>query len=141
MPRSILPRMHSWFGAGGDRAPVGRSFRSAVVLLAATLACAWGTLAPNPPPLGAALAGQWRQDRAASDDFEAKLKSLVETQRRRMMPRHGAAGAAGSRPGGDGSRDPGGGGDSTPDGIYPLIIPPDEPDKVRTRLGDELRPP
>src|SRR5258706_12325622 len=98
MPRSILPRMHSWFRPGSDRTPVGRSFRSAVVLLAATLACACATLATNPPPLGAALAGQWGQDRAASDDFEAKLKSLGENQPHRRMPRHGAARAAGNPP-------------------------------------------
>ncbi len=133
--------MHSRIHPGSDRTSVGRSFRSAVVFLAATLTCACTTLATNPPPLGAALAGQWRQDSAASDDFEAKLKSLLETQRRRMMPRHGAAGAAGSRRGGDSSGDSASGGDSTRDGIYPLMIPPEEPEKVRTRLGDELRPP
>ncbi|HLQ13189.1 MAG TPA: hypothetical protein VK130_08070 [Steroidobacteraceae bacterium] len=110
-----------------------------MVLLAATTACACTTLATNPPPLGAALAGQWQQDNGASDNFEAKLTPLLETQRRRMLPRHGAAEAAGSRRGGEG--DSGGTGDRTRDGILPLFIPPEEPEKVRARLGDQLRPP
>jgi len=133
--------MHSRIHPGSDRSPVGRPFLSAVVLLAATLSCACATLATNPPPLGAGLAGQWQEDSAASDDFEAKLKPLLETQRRRMLPRHGTVGAAGSPRGGDSSGDSGAGGESTRDGIYPLMIPPEEPDKVRTRLGNELRPP
>jgi hypothetical protein len=105
------------------------------------MACACTTLATNPPPLATALAGQWQQDSAASDNFETKLKSLLETQRRRMLPRRGTAEAAGNRRGGDNSGDSGTSGDSTRDGIYPLLIPPEDPDKVRTRLGDELRPP
>lgn len=116
----------------------GRSLRAAWVLLAALAAGACGTLATVPPPAGAALAGQWQQDSAASDNFEAKLKPLLETQRRRMLPRHGAAGER--RGGGSGDRDSG---DVNIPGseAYALIVPPEEPDKVRSRLGDELRPP
>ena len=131
--------MHSRIHTGRRRSSVGRLLRSGVVLLAAATACACTTLATNPPPLGAALAGQWQQDSAASDNFEAKLTPLLETQRRRMLPRHGAAEAAGSRRGGDG--DSGGPGDATRDGILPLLIPPEDPEKVRARLGDQLRPP
>ena len=135
--------MHSRIHQGGRRALVVRSLRSALVLCAATIACSCGTLATSPPPLGAALAGQWQQDRTASDNFEAKLTPLIEAQRRRMLPRHGAAEAAGAQRGGDsgGDRDTAANGDSPRDGIYPLLVPPEEPDKVRSRLGDELRPP
>jgi hypothetical protein len=136
--RSVRPRMHSPIPLGARRALVARSLRSAVVLCAATIACSCGTLATSPPPLGAALAGQWQQDKATSDNFEAKLTPLIEAQRRRMMPRRGPAGA---QRGGDSGGDAGANGDTPRDGIYPLMVPLEEADKVRARLGDELRPP
>jgi hypothetical protein len=130
--------MHSRIHTGRRFAPSGRSLRTAVVVLAALASCACGSLATLPPPASAALAGQWQQDSAGSDNFEAKLKPLLENQRRRMLPRHGAGGAAGGRRG-DGDS---GGDINTPGSeAYALIVPPEDPDKVRSRLGDELRPP
>jgi hypothetical protein len=133
--------MHSPFHSGHRFAAGGRLLRAAVVLLAAWAVGGCGSLATLPPPAGAALAGQWQRDGDASDNFEAKLKPLLETQRRRMLPRHGAAG--GRRGGGDSSGDRDSGGDVNVPGseAYALIVPPEDPDKVRTRLGDELRPP
>src|SRR5258707_5641682 len=92
--------MHSRLDSGKRFAAARRSLRAAVVLLSAVAAGACGTLATQPPPAGAALAGQWQLDGAASDNFEAKLTPLLENQRRRMLPRRGAAGTAGARRGG-----------------------------------------
>jgi hypothetical protein len=135
--------MHRRILSGNRFAPGGQSFHAAVVLLAALAASACGTLATLPPPASAELAGQWQQDSAASDNFETKLTPLLENQRRRMLPRHGAAGAAGARRGGgstSGDRDSGGTGESAGEEAYALVLPPEDPDKVRSRLGDELRP-
>jgi hypothetical protein len=81
------------------------------------------------------MAGNWQQDRASSDDFDRKLGPLLENQRRRMQPRHGSAGVAGARRGG-GERDGAG-----TDELDALVMPPEEPNKVRARLTDDLRPP
>jgi hypothetical protein len=131
--------MHSRIHSGHRFARAGRLLRTAVVLLAALAAAACGSLATLPPAGGAALAGQWQEDSAASDNFEARLKPLLEAQRRRMLPRRGAAGAR---------RDGGASGDADSGDVnipgseaYALVVPPEEPDKVRSRLGDELRPP
>jgi hypothetical protein len=110
------------------------------VLLGALAAAACATLATLPPPAGAELAGQWQQDRAASDNFEAKLTPLLENQRHRMLPRHGAGGARrGDSTSGD--RDSGGDINNPGSEAYALLVPPEDPDKVRSRLGDDLRPP
>ena len=133
--------MHTRFHSGHRFAAGGRLFRATVVLLAAWAVGSCGTLATVPPPAGAALAGQWQQDSDASENFEARLKPLLETQRRRMLPRHVAAGSR--RGGGDTSGDRDSGGDVNIPGseAYALVVPPEDPDKVRSRLGDELRPP
>lgn len=135
--------MHSRIHSGNRFAAARRSLRAALVLVSAVAAGACGTLATLPPPAGAALAGRWQQDSAASDNFEAKLTPLLENQRRRMLPRHGASGTGSARRGGgstSGDRDASGNGDSTGEEAYALIVPPEDPDKVRARLGDELRP-
>ncbi len=136
--------MHSRVHLGHRSTRTGRSLSAVGVLLVALWAGACGTLATLPPPAGVALAGQWQQDSAASDNFETKLKALLEIQRRRMLPRHGAAGMGGGRRGGgdsSGDRDSGGSIDNPNSEAYSLVVPPEEPDKVRSRLGDELRPP
>ncbi len=84
------------------------------------------------------LAGDWQLDPKSSDDFEGKLGPLLERQRERMRPRRNQIIAAGSRRGGDGDSSAGGPGS---DELDALVMPPEEPDKVRTRLGNELRPP
>lgn len=75
------------------------------------------------------IAGQWQLDAVNSDDFDRKLVPLLEIQRRRMLPRHGSVGVAGSRRGGEN------------EDVEALIMPPEEPEKVRARLTAELRPP
>ena len=71
-------------------------------------------------------------DVAASEDFDSKLIPLLKAQRERMRPRHNRGGM------GDGR----GGGGMGPGSEYdPLTLPPDEPEKVRSRLADGLRPP
>ena len=133
--------MRSRIHSGRRFVPAGRSLRIAAALLGALAAGACATLATQPPPAGAELTGQWQQDSAASDNFEARLTPLLENQRRRMLPRHGAAGA---RRGGDstsGDRDSGGDINTPGSEAYALVVPPEEPDKVRSRLGDDLRPP
>ncbi len=136
--------MHSRIHSGNRLVAARRSLCAVAVLLSAVAAGACTTLATQPPPAGAALAGQWQQDSAASDNFEAKLTPLLENQRHRMLPRHGAVGTSGARRGGgrsSGDRDANGNGDTASEEAYALMVPPEDPDKVRSRLGDELRPP
>lgn len=96
--------------------------------------CACTGLALQPAAAPIALAGSWQQDRASSDNFDRKLGPLLENERRRMQPHHGSAGAAGTRRGGER------GGAGT-DELDTLVMPPEEPDKLRTRLSEDLRPP
>ena len=73
------------------------------------------------------MAGSWRQDPAASDNFDAKLAEIIAHERQRLQPRHGAAVARGG---------------SAPAAVQiePLTMPQEEPDKERKRLIDDLRP-
>jgi hypothetical protein len=72
------------------------------------------------------MAGEWRADPTSSDDFDNQLQAVLRQARRHDQPRLPPQGQAG----------PGSG--SAP--IDPLIMPPEDPDKMRTRLGDDLRP-
>jgi hypothetical protein len=72
------------------------------------------------------MSGSWQVDPTASDDFDQKLMPLVQQVRRHEMPRA-------PQP-----RDPAAGGGAVR--IDPLFMPPEDPSKVRTRLGDDLRP-
>lgn len=78
------------------------------------------------------MVGDWQQDVAASEDFDSKLIPLLEAQRERMRPRHNRGGMPDGR---------GGGGMGPGSEFDPLTLPPDEPEKVRARLADGLRPP
>jgi hypothetical protein len=96
-------------------------------VLAAVL-ISWGchSLSPVPAPAAATMAGDWRVDPASSDDFDHQLVALLRQARRHDQPRlpppgQGGAGAGAAQ-------------------IDPLIMPPEDPDKMRTRLGDDLRP-
>jgi hypothetical protein len=103
-------------------------FRPAGLAIVAALALALGaclSLSPHPTKLPVTMAGNWRQDAAASDNFEAKLAEVIEHERQRLQPRHGAPVARGGAP-------------ATP--IEPLAMPQEEPDKERKRLADDLRP-
>lgn len=72
------------------------------------------------------MAGEWRVDTANSDDFDRKLMPLLEQVHRHELPRSAPAGqgAAGS----------------AAIAINPLAMPPEDLDKLRTRLADDLRP-
>ena len=100
---------------------------TAWAIVLATSGCA--TLATQPTAAPVSIAGQWQLDVVNSDDFDRKLVPLLEIQRRRMLPRHGSVGVAGSRRG------------SENEDVEALIMPPEEPEKVRARLTAELRPP
>ena len=104
---------------------------SAMVAATWTLS-ACSTLATQ-PAAAVTVAGAWQQDTASSDDFEAKLRPLIETQRRRMMPRHGGMSGAGTRRGAIDH--------IAADELDPLQMPPEETDKVRLRLSEDLAPP
>ena len=100
---------------------------TALAIILATSGCA--TLATQPTSAPVSIAGQWQLDAVNSDDFDRKLVPLLEIQRRRMLPRHGSVGVAGGRRGGEN------------EDVEALIMPPEEPEKVRARLAAELRPP
>jgi hypothetical protein len=99
-------------------------------MAAAVLAAAitWGcqSLNPQPTPAAATMAGDWRVDPANSDDFDHQLAAVLRQARRHDQP----------RPPPQGQNEPGSGAAQ----IDPLIMPPEDPDKMRTRLGDDLRP-
>ncbi len=86
----------------------------------------WGchSLSPEPAPAAATMAGDWRVDPANSDDFDHQLVGVLRQARRHDQPRLPPQGQAA------------GGGAQ----IEPLTMPPEDPDKMRTRLGDDLRP-
>jgi hypothetical protein len=107
---------------------------SASVLLAAC-----GSLATLPNAAQARMAGDWQQDVAASEDFDQKLVTLLVQQRERMRPRR----SRGNMGGGDGGSDSGdrSGVIARINEMDALAVPPEEADKVRTRLAGELRPP
>jgi hypothetical protein len=100
---------------------------------AIALTCsACSTLATNPAATTPALAGDWQQDPAASEDFDSKLMAVLKAQRERMRPRHNRGGMPDGR---------GGSGAGPGSEFDPLMLPPDEPEKVRSRLAGGLRPP
>ena len=99
----------------------------AIVTMLAVGAC--HSLSPRPATLPVAMAGNWRQDTAASDDFNAKLAGVIAHERQSLQPRHGAPVARG-----------GAGGAPAAAQIEPLAMPQEEPDKERKRLADDLRP-
>lgn len=70
--------------------------------------------------------GSWQVDPAASDNFDQKLTPLLQQVRRHEQPRGPLAGEP--SPGSGTAR------------IDPLLMPPEDPAKLRTRLGDDLRP-
>lgn len=111
------------------QSPVCLRFRPvalAVVAMLSVSAC--HSLDPRPTALPAQMAGSWREDAAASDDFDSKLSAVIAIERRRLQPRHGAPVARGNS------------GNVTATEIEPLTMPQEEPDKERTRLADDLRP-
>lgn len=123
------------------RAPPSTRRRCATFRLGAALAIAsavvvggsgCSTLATSSAAATPALAGDWQQDPAASDDFDAKFMEVLKAQHERMHARHGPGGLSG------GGRGRGMGPGSEFD---PLMQAPDEPEKVRSRLASGLRPP
>jgi hypothetical protein len=99
---------------------------TAGALVASLQLSACQSLSTEPTPAAATMAGDWRVDPAASDDFDRKLLPLVQQVRRHEQPRPPmegppAEGAGMAR-------------------IDPLTMPPEDPEKLRVRLGDDLRP-
>ena len=84
------------------------------------------SLSTEPTPAAATMAGTWQVDQAASDDFDSKLAPLLQQVHRHELPRAPAP------------AQPGAGGRAVQ--IDPLLMPPEDPGKLRTRLGDDLRP-
>jgi hypothetical protein len=115
---------------------------SAAVLALALADCTWlaacTSLAAQPSAAQVTMAGDWQLDKSASEDFDRKHETLLAQQRERMRPKHGRGGMGGGR-GGEGEDRSGA--ISRINELDALAVPPEEADKVRTRLGDELRPP
>jgi hypothetical protein len=106
---------------------LARSRSAGLAIVAALALGACHTLSPRPATLPVTMAGNWKQDAAASDNFEAKLAEVIAQERQRLQPRHGAPVARGTAGG-------------APAQIEPLAMPQEEPDKERKRLADDLRP-
>ena len=126
---------------------------AALAALAALALTGCASMDLQPAPSAPTLDGQWQRDAAASDDFDRKLNTLLETLRHRTGPHHGmtgdgggsgGSGGGGGRRGGGRSGGGGGEGDASGSGEAEgdvLTIPMEEPDKARARLADDLRPP
>lgn len=82
------------------------------------------------------MAGDWRLDSAASEDFDRKLVTLLAQQRERMRPKRGRG-----APGGGGDSDERSGPIARINEFDALAVPPEAAEKVRTRLVSELKPP
>jgi hypothetical protein len=108
---------------------------NSLALLIVALGCGGcSTLATTPVATNSPLVGDWQQDPASSENFDAKLMEVLKAQRERMRQRRNRGGYG--MPGGRG------GGYGGPGSEYdPLMMPPDEPEKERARLADGLRPP
>jgi hypothetical protein len=97
-----------------------------LTLAAALIGLSCQSLSPEPTPAAATMTGSWRVDPADSDDFERKLAPLLQQVHRHQQPRPPMAEPS---PAGSGAAQ-----------IDPLVMPPEDPEKLRARLGDELRP-
>lgn len=86
------------------------------------------SLSTQPDKAAATMSGDWRVDAAGSDDFERKLIPLLQQARHHDMPR----GAQGGQEGG--------GYTANPSQVEPVLAPPEDPEKLHSRLGDDLRP-
>lgn len=106
-------------------------FSSSIAALTVVLGCGGcSTLATTPVAANSSLVGDWQQDPASSENFDNKLLEVLKAQRERMRQRRNRSMPV--------SR----GGYGGPGSEYdPLMLPPDEPEKERTRLADGLRPP
>jgi hypothetical protein len=99
------------------------------------------TLGTEAAPAAATMAGDWRVDPAASDDFDRKLIPLLQQAHRHDMPNAGFGGQVSGGQGGGGqggAQGSGQGAGANP--IEAMGMPPEDPDKLRSRLGDDLRP-
>ena len=114
------------------RAPL--KLAGAVLALAALVLGGCSSLGEEPASGSARLAGSWRIDTTASDDFEHALDGLMARRHERLRHERNQMLSTVGR----GSRG---------EGLEPgseqydiLAIPPEEAGKARTRLADELRP-
>jgi hypothetical protein len=109
-----------------------RTFRARRVLAAglalAAVLTGFGchSLATQPTKTAATMSGEWRVDEASSDDFDRKLAPLLEQERRHALPRQAAPSPSAAV--------------AAAVEIDPLVMPAEEPGKLRARLADDLRP-
>jgi hypothetical protein len=102
------------------------AFRGPLAFGLALALSACHSLDTRPPRTPVPLAGHWREDVGASDDFDQKVGEAVATERARMQPRQpqmsGPGGQAGTV-------------------AVPALPPPrDMAERERRRLSDDLRP-
>ena len=107
--------------------------RAAFALVIALACGGCSTLATAPVATNSSLVGDWQQEPASSENFDSKLIEVLKAQRERMRQRRNRS-MGGGMGGGRGYGGPG-------SEFDPLLLPPDEPEKERTRLADGLRPP
>jgi hypothetical protein len=100
--------------------------RLAGLLLAGLLLAGCSSLATTPTGKVGQLAGHWVLDPAHSDDFDALLDKYLGEHRRKMRERSRVIEGQDLR----GSRE-----------VAPLMFPPEDPQRERARMVDELQLP
>lgn len=103
-----------------------RLARHAGLLLAALLLAGCSSLATQPTGKVGQLAGHWVLDPAHSDDFDALLDKYLGEHRRKMRERTRQIEGQDLR----GTRD-----------VAPLMFSPEDPQRERTRMAEELQLP
>lgn len=126
------PRSRAAVTDGMTRTRVRRPRRAtAIVLLAGLLAAGCSSLAPE-PSRPSDLSGRWALDPAASGDFDAAVTRMLAEHQKKMQKgrRERLVGPDGSEiaPGPDAAP-----------GFQP--VPDEPPERVRSRLNEDLRPP
>ena len=111
-----------------------RAAASAGLIATALALAGCHSLDTRPPQTPVPLAGHWREDTAASDDFDHKLDEALMKERARMQARRPqmVTGGAGGGAGGSGSAGA---------VVVPALPQPHEAmDREHKRLADDMRP-
>ena len=105
-------------------------------VLAAASGCASLTSRPVLQGQTLLIAGDWQRDDASSDNFDAKLVQVLRERQQRLRARHGLG--ASRR---NGNEQNGSGNSRDPRDFDALELPQEEPERFRSRMVDDLRPP
>jgi len=105
------------------------------VLLAAS-GCASLSARPAFQAQALIIAGDWQRDEASSDNFDAKLTQVLAERQQLLRARYGAGASQRS-----GDEQNGRGNSRDPRDFDALEMPQEEPERFRSRIVEDLRPP